>query len=474
MTGVSRDPYQNRTLPGGFVTDSIVGRGAFAAVYQGFSPAGERVAVKILTRNDPHAEARFAREIKLLRELPKNPNIVAYKGAGTTPEGAPYYAMEFVDGYTLTELLLHGKVDERGACAIIGQLCGGVAELHKLGLAHRDIKPDNVMITRADRQVKLMDFGLVHDAQGIMQLFERERMLEGKDFSTHLEKGVLAGTLEYMAPEQLTDYTKKTREEMRTDTQSDVYSLGIIFYRLLTGRKPFPFNPTSQSGPPFEKEVIQYIQSRVNQQDSDLTQPPEVNAELWSIVATSMSVDPKLRQGDAGMMKLDVERYLLTGAGVSKDRDIAKTLMTTGDGAMGMAGFAQLQDAAAALGIVRPPAKNTTVPPEPVQAPPNQRFKTIPPDEPAAQPQAPLAAHAATQPRYHPRQPTQPEGPRRRPTGPAGGPAGGPVPRSQPTDIAGHHPPQGRTGAPVWIYVVVGILIGVGGILGLLAALGFL
>src|SRR5690606_19544085 len=140
------------------------------------------------------------------------------------------------------------------------QLCEAFAGLHDLGLAHRDVKPENIMLTR-DWRVKLMDLGLVKDAQGLPKLFESEDILAGRD------------------------------------TTTDVYSLGIIFYEMLTGQKLFPFKPNAKNQQEYARALLSYLKTRTSQRDDDLkVAPPQIPPALWSVIARALRVDPKIRQ----------------------------------------------------------------------------------------------------------------------------------------------------------------------------------
>ncbi len=319
--------YTGVTLPGGYRVGEELGSGAFAQVYRATDSTGQPVAVKIATRVDEQATRRFYREIKVARALPPNPHCVAFRGAGETSDGRPWLAMEYVDGFTLSAVVAAGKpVPERAACALMIQLCEGFGGLHKLGLAHRDIKPDNIMITSDRRSVKLLDFGLVQDSQGLLRLFEEEDILQGRDFADDLDRGMIAGTPEYMAPEAISDPKLDDPTKQRTDTTADVYSLGVIFYQLLTGRKPFPFDTKAKDFKRYQKEVLAYLARRLKQVDEDLRRPPEINPALWTVIAKALRREPKLRQGDARVLLQDVERYAQTGAGIPEDEDVSATM----------------------------------------------------------------------------------------------------------------------------------------------------
>lgn len=311
----------------------FVGAGKFAWVYEarakppapGVAPhTTQRVAVKLLYRDDVQAVRRFHRETKVMRQLPPHPNCVAYKGHGTIDKH-PWVAMDFVDGFTLAAVLRAGRaIPERAACTLMAQLCDGFEGLHRLGLTHRDITPDNIMITQADRQVKLMDFGLVLDSQGLLQLYEQVDILDGKDFLDDLDAGLIAGTPEFMAPEQILDPHEKDRARQKTDTTADVFALGTIFYQLLSGQQLFPYERGAR-GATGKQALINYLDYRVRFRDEDLQCPPPIGAELWSIVRKSLAREPKQRQRDATELGADLRFFLETGQGVLED-DLSATI----------------------------------------------------------------------------------------------------------------------------------------------------
>jgi serine/threonine protein kinase len=316
----------------------FVGAGKFAWVYEAHAiqPKGaatrqapERVAVKLLYREDVQGTRRFQREIKVMRQLPAHPNCVAYKGHGTHDKRM-WVAMDFIDGFTLAAVLRSQKaIPERAACLLMTQLCDGFEGLHRLGLTHRDITPDNIMITQADRQVKLMDFGLVLDSQGLLQLYEQVDILDGQDFKDDLDAGLIAGTPEFMAPEQILDPHEKDRARQKTDTTADVFALGTIFFQLLSGQQLFPYEKGAR-GATGKQALINYLEYRVKQRDDDVVCPQSVNAELWTIVKKSLAREPKVRQRDATELGADIRYYLETGQGVLED-DLSATIATEFD-----------------------------------------------------------------------------------------------------------------------------------------------
>ena len=447
----------------------FVGAGKFAWVFEAErveAPPGappERVAIKMLYREDTQGIRRFQREIKVMRQLPAHPNCVAYKGHGTYERHA-WVAMDFIDGFTLAAVLRGKKaLPERAACLLMTQLCDGFEGLHRLGLTHRDITPENIMITQADRQVKLMDFGLVQDSQGLLQLYEQVDIVDGEDFKDDLDAGLIAGTPEFMAPEQILDPHEKDRARQKTDTTADVFALGTIFYQLLSGTQLFPYE-VGAKGQPGKQGLINYLEFRVKHRDEDLACPDNIGDALWTIVKKSLAHEPKHRQRDATELGADIRYYLETGEGVLED-DMSATISAPMDPArlkslalqMSTGEFSSIAKAAAAVGIELPPLRAAPQKPRrdtpPVLIPPEANTGPAPtrvdsttatiPNEPLS-PFSPLAGGSPLA-AVVPSGPDAPLSPKKPASGRAlyGGPAS-----EKPTRIEGDAPKSGTLAPP--------------------------
>ena len=203
---------------GPFLVEHELGSGAMGTVYRGVeSKTGKPVAIKIISiglSGNERALERFLREVNVLKKL-KHPNIAKYLGSGRY-HGTPFYIMEFIDGESLDKLLDRRTRLPWEDVATWGiQLCEGLQYAHKQGIIHRDLKPSNVMLL-TDGTVKLTDFGIAKDAEAAGLT------------ATHST----VGTAAYMSPEQC-------RGAKDITFKSDLYSLGILFYELITGHKPF-------------------------------------------------------------------------------------------------------------------------------------------------------------------------------------------------------------------------------------------
>jgi predicted Ser/Thr protein kinase len=207
---------------GGYRIEREIGRGGMGVVYLGIQKSlDRRVAVKVLPKrlaDDPKFRIRFEREALALATL-NHANIVQIIDRGIAGD-IFYLVMEYVDGVSLRRLQLDGKLPAEQALAIVPQICTALEYAHGKGIVHRDIKPENILLT-TDGQVKITDFGLARIVHGDASVQEQRL--------THTN--VLMGTPEYMAPEQ--------RERARTvDHRADIFSLGVIFYEMLTGELP--------------------------------------------------------------------------------------------------------------------------------------------------------------------------------------------------------------------------------------------
>lgn len=220
---------------------SLLGVGGMGEVWLARDSQLERkVALKLLpsqfTQN-PERLQRFRREARAASAL-NHPNIITIYEIGAA-EGQHFIATEFIDGITLRQRLAEGRLDLREALAIVRQIVEALDTAHQAGIIHRDIKPENLMI-RHDRLVKVLDFGLAKLAEGKRD-GEKEGPSEGAksgSFSPNLffslsqtNPSAVMGTPHYMSPEQA--------RGLKVDARTDVFSLGVVFYEMVTGAQPF-------------------------------------------------------------------------------------------------------------------------------------------------------------------------------------------------------------------------------------------
>lgn len=203
---------------GPYHIESELGSGAMGSVYGAVRrDTGQHVAIKIIALGllaNETAVKRFEREANILNQL-KHPNIVRYVGMGSYKK-TPFFIMEYVDGESLDKILARrGKFSWDEVVVLGRQLCTALQHAHSKGIVHRDLKPSNLMILR-DGTLKLTDFGIAKDA----------------DVTALTGANCTVGTAAYMSPEQC-------KGEKTLSAKSDLYSMGVVFYELLTGRKPF-------------------------------------------------------------------------------------------------------------------------------------------------------------------------------------------------------------------------------------------
>jgi eukaryotic-like serine/threonine-protein kinase len=227
-----------RTIAGKFLVESAIGSGAMGAVFRARQIALEKtVAIKVLHgehADDPAFAARFQREAKAASRL-NHPNSMQVIDFGAEPDGLLYIAMEYLDGRSLHRVLHEdGALPASRIADIVMQTLAALAVAHDMGVVHRDLKPENVVILRGTDDdgrskdlVKVCDFGIakITDSRAYRGKDERE---SNAPVTT---AGFLVGTPEYMSPEQ-------SRGE-KLDARSDLYSVGVILYEMLTGRVPF-------------------------------------------------------------------------------------------------------------------------------------------------------------------------------------------------------------------------------------------
>jgi serine/threonine protein kinase/formylglycine-generating enzyme required for sulfatase activity len=210
-------PYVGQEIEGFRILREL-GRGGMGVVMLAEDAKGRQAAVKLLPKEvsgDLGYISRFEREAKVLQSL-DHPNILKVFGTGRTPEGAYYILMEFVDGKSLGDTLKAlGKVRADQAIAIAVKVADGLESAHRQGILHRDVKPDNILMSRSG-DVKISDFGLAKDSTDNVKL---------------TLTGQVIGTPSFMSPEQ--------GMGEKVDERTDLYSLGVTLYTMLSGRKPF-------------------------------------------------------------------------------------------------------------------------------------------------------------------------------------------------------------------------------------------
>jgi serine/threonine protein kinase len=283
------DQLVDQTL-GKYELRERIGRGGMAEVYKAYHAALDRfVAIKILhpfLGEEPEFKGRFEREARNVARL-RHPNIIHVYDFEFDPRRDLYYmVMEYIDGLTLRDRLAETgaegepiPIDE--AIRIVTPLASAIAYAHSRGMVHRDIKPANIMID-ADERVVLTDFGIA-------------RMVSGPNVTA---SGSMVGTPAYMSPEQGLGQAG--------DHRSDIYSLGVVLYQLVTGATPFDADTPIGI-------VLRHVNDPL---PPPTTLNPDIPEPLEAILFKSLDKDPDRRYQDAALLEQDLralQRYLALG-----------------------------------------------------------------------------------------------------------------------------------------------------------------
>ncbi len=275
----------------------LIGVGGMGEVWlaQQSGAVNRSVAIKLIQPGfeTPGMIKRFESERQALASM-EHPNIASVLDAGTTREGQPYFVMELIHGVSLTQYCDEAELGVRQRLEIFRQIAAGIQHAHQKGVIHRDLKPSNILVTEIDSRPvpKIIDFGLAKVIEGQLQ-----------NNSALSQFGMVMGSIDYMAPEQ-SGFTNDV-----VDTRSDIYSLGIVLYELLTGSHPF--------------DSKDYRTASVNQKlkiisDGEPTRPSTRVSTIESSpkIAKSRQSDPEsLRK----MLKRELDWVVLKA--INKDRN---------------------------------------------------------------------------------------------------------------------------------------------------------
>ncbi|MGB7329080.1 MAG: serine/threonine-protein kinase [Rubripirellula sp.] len=319
QTTVDRDKavVSKRRFAGSFVHDQrisvgdrigdyrlveMIGEGGMGTVFlaERQGPFCEKVAIKLIRSHLCSGEslARFEAERQAIA-LMDHPNIARLLGAGVSGPGQPYFVMEWLPGTSITDHCFERDLPIQARLQLFCQLCDAIAHAHGRNVVHRDVKPSNALVI--DQQgvdmVKVIDFGLAKSTIEQMPLTDR---------TLFTQVGAVLGTPAYMSPEQA------CRNGLGIDHRSDIYSLGVILYELISGTTPIPRSEIETD--PFDV-LVRKIREDVPVRPSRLIRkaggrPASCPRALDAIVMKAIEKDRVDRYGSVGDLACDIERYL--------------------------------------------------------------------------------------------------------------------------------------------------------------------
>ena len=263
-------------------------RGGQAVVYKAIQKATKRTAaVKVLLQGayaSAQARYRFEREVELAASL-QHPNIVTIYDSGIT-RGQYYFAMEYIQGKTLDQYVRTEELSTRETMAIFNKVCSAVVYAHQHGVMHRDLKPGNILVD-ADGEPHILDFGLA-------KLTDTSEQVAQETVMTSIP-GKIIGTLAFMSPEQASG------QPSAIDVRTDVYSLGMILYRVLTDNFPYDVNGSMLT-------ILRNIQEIEPIRPSKLVR--RFNTEVEAILLKALAKEPSYRYQSSAELQHDVEYWL--------------------------------------------------------------------------------------------------------------------------------------------------------------------
>ena len=307
---------ENHPVIGPYKLLEQIGEGGMGVVYmaQQHAPIRRTVALKIIKpgMDSRQVVSRFEAERQALAMM-NHPHIAKVLDAGATESGSPYFVMELVKGIPITEFCDLHKLDVRQRLEVFVKVCGAVQHAHQKGIIHRDLKPSNVLVELEDVKAvpKVIDFGV---AKATHQALTENTLNTG--FSQ------MIGTPLYMSPEQA------QLNSLDVDTRSDIYSLGVLLYELLTGSRPFDSETLKHAGFDEMRRIIREVEPpRPSHRVSTLAMEAlstvserrqidprklssSMHGELDCIVMKALEKDRTRRYESASALALDIHRYL--------------------------------------------------------------------------------------------------------------------------------------------------------------------
>ncbi len=280
---------------GQYTLEEKIGEGGMGVVYRARHAFLRRpTAVKLLKPDHMNdvSVARFQREVQLASQL-THPNTIEIYDFGHTADGVFYYAMEFLPGVSLAQLInIEGPVPTARVVYILKQICGSLAEAHAIGLVHRDIKPHNIMLCERGGEadfVKVLDFGLV-------------KAIDKQQDTELTAPTALTGTPLYMAPERL-------KNPLATDPRSDLYSLAAVAYNLLTAHSIYDCTA--------DLDILYHVMNVVPTPPAQLN--ADIPAELNDLIVASLAKDPRDRPASVDDFRRTLETIPGLGSWTQSD-----------------------------------------------------------------------------------------------------------------------------------------------------------
>lgn len=300
VLGAAAPPLTPKQLLGRYRIKSVLGEGGMGVVYLAERTDVETpVAIKLLRDAwlSPTRRERFANEQRTLAQL-THPSIARFYDADTLPDGTPWFVMEYVEGMPLTDYCSTHHVPMRERLMLLRTVAEAVQYAHQHLIIHRDLKPSNILV-RQDGTVALLDFGI-------------SKQLEAVDVPTdHTRTGIRFMTPAYAAPEQM--------RGGQSGVHTDVYSLGVVLYELLTGRLPYDLAHRSPSEAEFivrEHEAVKpsAVARRVAQHAEERSRIPSASKAAWSdldvLCLTAMHKEPQRRYRSVEALIRDIDHFL--------------------------------------------------------------------------------------------------------------------------------------------------------------------
>lgn len=274
-SGQTTDTLLGTTIDGRYLVEIELGKGGMGKVYlaRDLTLHNRPVVIKILldaSLQDAYVVRKFKQEVEALARL-DHPSVVGVLGAGKLPDGKPYIVMQYVSGMTLRSQIPSEGMNLERAAAIVQQIGTALESVHEKGILHRDLKPDNIMLQPlkgGTELVKVVDFGIAKVKDSVV--------------GPSTANNVPVGTALYMSPEQL-------RGGDRITVASDIYSMGVVAYEMVTGRRPF--NPGSAP------QLLEMHREGVRVRPIDLR--VNLSTEAQAIILRALSFDPAARYQSA-------------------------------------------------------------------------------------------------------------------------------------------------------------------------------